>query len=92
MGEAKRREDIMEEETKKATEALSPDAEPQKFIAKIEIVMLPNGNIGIRGPTRNKPLCVALLAGAKALLDEQKSEIVIPKLGLMPGGNNIVRG
>ena len=92
MGDAKRREIIMEDEVKKTEEALSPDAEPQKFIAKMEIVLLLNGNIGMRGPTNSKPLCKMLLAGADALLDEIKSEIVIPHMGLMPGGRNTGRG
>jgi hypothetical protein len=92
MGEAKRREMIMEEEKEKAEEALKPDAEPKKFLAKMEIVMLPNGNIGLRGPTQNKPLCKMLLAGAEALIDELKSEIVIPRMNIMPGGKITGRG
>jgi len=91
MGDAKRKEIVMQEETKKLEEALNPDAVSEKFIAKLEIVMLPNGNIGVRGPTRNKPLCKALLAGAEALIDEAKPGIVIPPM-LMPGGINHGRG
>jgi hypothetical protein len=84
MGEAKRREEKMEEDVKKVEEGLKEDAEPETFIAKMEIIMVRNGNIGIRGPVRNKALCKALLAGAAEVLDEQKSNIIpanfIPKI------------
>jgi hypothetical protein len=81
MGEAKRREMIMEEEKEKAEEALKPDAEPQKFIAKMEIVMFPDGRISVFGPINNKSICKALLAGASQSIDEYKSKIFIPGRG-----------
>ena len=81
----------MEEEIKKVEEAINSE-DPAKIFAKLEIIMLPNGNIGLKGPIMNKALCKALLAGASQVLDEQKGNILVPQMTLVPGGSNIGRG
>ncbi len=73
----------MEEEIKKTAEALDSPGDPQKVLHKMEIVMLPDGNIGLRTSTNNKAVCKALLAGAEELLNQpQQQQIVIPRMGL----------
>ena len=72
MGEAKRRELIMVEETKKIEEALDSKPEEQKFIAKLEIMMMLDGNFSVRGPIGNKALCKALLSGGEQCIDDAK--------------------
>ncbi len=84
MGDAKRKEGIMEEELKKTEEAMKPDAEPAKYITKIEIVMMPDGNIGVKAPIGNKPLCKALLEGAWVIIEGSRTNnIVTPNPSLI---------
>lgn len=83
----------MEDEIKKVEETLDTKSEPEKFLHKIEVVMLPTGDIGLRTTSPNKAICKAMLAGAVEILDQpQQRQVVVPRMGLMPGGKNIGRG
>jgi len=74
MGEAKRRMLMAEEILKNGNEALNEV--DLKVLAVLEIVMLPNGEIRVKGPINNKPLCKALLAGAEELINAFQRQVI----------------
>jgi len=79
----------MEKKEQQATEGQDKGAAVKTLFTMI-LVMLPDGNVEIKGPLANKPVCKGMLAAAEELVNtfQPKVQVVSPQ-AILPQSKNI---